>query len=116
MEVNLAHGRVIYTGSGIPPDVSSEGYVREEDIDSSDEAEDEADRKRCGSTKHKESKPTSPCGATKKTRRERKEEERVRKEEEKDERIARKMQQHKKKIDERNAREEHWKLIVTYRP
>lgn len=100
---------MIYTGSGIPPEISQEGYVREEDLDSS--SDDERERPK-GDVKAEEPK----CNDSKKTRKERRDEKKARRKEEVAERTARRTQRRQKRKDEREAKGEHWKLIITFRP
>ena len=107
MEVNLVHGRRVYTNSGrLPREIVQQGYSRSDDEDSSDDSDAEPeDPKRSSSLTDMRGQRRAEKQARKADRRARKEEKRTMKKGRKDNRR-----------NERDAQNEPWKLVITFRP
>lgn len=108
MEVNLVHGHVVYNGGGrLPNDMAREGYVREDDSSSDSSSDSDHDHHHKGRSDREQRRAE---------KRNRRDEKRAERRERRDERRARKRASRERKRSERDAKNEPWKLILTYRP
>ncbi|GJE93685.1 DUF4646 domain-containing protein [Phanerochaete sordida] len=110
MEVNLVHGSRVFTRSGrLPGDLARDGYTRGDESD--DEDDSDSDYERPGNTAW-----TSEMMSRREQKRAAKRARRDAKRARREEKRAMRRERRDNRLNDRYARDEQWKLVITYRP